>query len=93
MAPPSSPTSPPQETKLAWHRADHCGILVAFLGTYVRIITTTLRCFPGPRAVHLAVVVLLLTSILALKYGPGSRKEDKARRTSTLPSLPLSRSR
>ena len=60
-----------KETKQQLLQCDHGGILLAFLGTYVRIIVTTLRCFPGQRSLHLTIVCLLFGTVLAIKYGPG----------------------
>jgi len=66
-----------KETKATWHSADHCGILLAFLGTYIRIIITTLRCFPEERLAHLTIVFLLFGTVIAFKYWPGSRGDAK----------------
>ena len=60
-----------QETKQQLLQCDHGGILLAFLGTYIRIIVTTLRCFPDQRTLHLTVVSLLFATVLGIKYGPG----------------------
>jgi len=66
-----------KETKATWHSADHCGILLAFLGTYIRIIITTLRCFPDERLAHLTIVFLLFGTVIAIKYRPGSHGDAK----------------
>merc|ERR550534_2269595 len=66
-----------KETKATWHSADHCGILLAFLGTYIRIIIITLRCFPEERLAHLTIVFLLFGTVIAFKYWPGSRGDAK----------------
>jgi len=66
-----------KEAKATWHSADHCGILIAFLGTYIRIIITTLRCFPDERLAHLTIVFLLFGTVIAIKYRPGGHGDAK----------------
>merc|ERR1712032_944740 len=66
-----------KEAKATWHSADHCGILLAFLGTYIRIIITTLRCFPDERLAHLTIVFLLFGTVIAIKYRPGGHGDAK----------------
>ena len=46
-------------------------------GTYIRIIITTLRCFPEERLAHLTIVFLLFGTVIAIKYRPGSAADAK----------------
>ena len=55
-------------------------------GTYIRIIITTLRCFPEERLAHLTIVFLLFGTVIAIKYRPGSAADAKVGQQRYLPS-------
>jgi len=56
-------------TKEVWQRADHAGILVALVGTYVRIIVTNFSCFPIFQLGHLTAVLTIFLTVAMAKYG------------------------